>query len=181
MRADIQTVLADTETLRQTVARLATQITDDYKDKRLCLVCVLKGSLPFMADLMRQIELPLMVETMRVSSYGAATKSGGKVEIREGLVSDLSGYDVLLVEDIVDSGRTMAEVLPMLRARGAASVEICTLLDKPERREVDLYPKYVGLVIPDAFVVGYGLDYAERYRNLPYVGVLKPAVYETAN
>ena len=158
--------------------RLGKQITKDFKDKNLLVVGILKGSLYFMADLTRYIDLPLKLDFLAVSSYGSSTRSSGSVKIIKDIDIDLAGYDVLLVEDILDSGRTLDYVSKMLSARGANSISIVTLLDKPERRVVDLKPDYVGTDVPDEFVVGYGLDYDQQYRNLPYIGALKRSIYE---
>ena len=153
------------------------RISRDYEGKNLLLVSVLKGSVLFMADLMRAISIPASVEFMSVSSYGSGTKTSGVVKIIKDLDIPLEGYDLLIVEDILDSGKTLEYIIEMLEARNPRSIKICTLLDKPDRRQVDISPDYSGFVIPDEFVVGYGLDYAEKYRNLPYIGVLKPEVY----
>ena len=155
------------EQLEQRVKELGAQITKDYQGKDLVLAAVLRGSYVFMADLTRAIDLPLTVDFMAVSSYGAGTVSSGQVEIKKDLSDSIAGKDLLIVEDILDSGNTLYYLKDVLAARHPASIHICTLMDKPERR----------VQIPDAFVVGYGLDYAEKYRNLPYVGVLKPEVY----
>lgn len=141
------------------------------------LVAVLKGSVIFMADLMRAITIPVSIDFMSVSSYGAGVKSSGVVKIIKDLDHDLTGYDVLIVEDILDSGLTLSYLTNVLRQRNVSSIKICTLLDKPERRKVDIKPDYACFVVPDKFVVGYGLDYDQKYRNLPYVGVVKPEVY----
>lgn len=179
MKQDIASVLVDAATIQRTVARLGTQINTDYAGKNLCMVCVLKGSLPFMGDLLKYVDIPMEVDVIKVSSYGNGTKSSGAVRILYDLSKkDLTGLDILLIEDIVDSGKTMQKLVPMLLERGASSVRVCTLLNKESRREVDFHADYVGLEIPDAFVVGYGLDYDEKYRNLPFVGILKPSVYE---
>lgn len=162
------------------VNELAQKITQDYRhsNRQLVLLIILKGSMPFATDLMRQIPLPLEVECMKVSSYGASTKNSGEIKITLDLMRDgLDNLDILIVEDIVDSGRTLARLTQLLRNRGANSVKTVTLLDKPDRREVFFSPDYCGFVVPNEFVVGYGLDYAEKYRNLPFVGVLKPEVY----
>ena len=178
MREDIASILVDEETIKRTVARLGKQINADYAGKNLCMVCVLKGSLPFMGDLLKYVDIPMEVDVIKVSSYGSGTKTSGEVKILYDLSKqDLTGLDILLVEDIVDSGKTMQKLVPMLLARGASSVRVCTLLNKESRREVDFHADYVGLEIPDAFVVGYGLDFDEKYRNLPFVGILKPSVY----
>ena len=160
--------------------RLAREIEDAYRDsdKRLVLVIILKGSMPFAADLMRKIRLPLQIEFMKVSSYGAGTKTSGEIRVSLDLNrEDLPDTDLLIVEDIVDSGRTLSRLSELLRHRNAHSVRAVTLLDKPSRREVPFQPDFCGAEVPDEFVVGYGLDYNETYRNLPFVGVLRRAVY----
>lgn len=175
---DIKEVLVTKEQLEEINARLGAQITKDFAGKNLLVVGILKGSLYFMADLTRYIDLPLKLDFLAVSSYGGGTRSSGSVKIIKDIDIDLMGYDVLLVEDILDSGRTLDYVSRMLSARGANSISIVTLLDKPERRVVDLKPDYVGCDVPDEFVVGYGLDYDQEYRNLPYIGALKREFYE---
>lgn len=177
MLKDIQEVLYSEEDIAAMVKRCGEEISRDYKGKNLLLVSVLKGSVAFMADLMRAITIPARIDFMSVSSYGSGTKSSGVVKIVKDLDLELEGYDILIVEDILDSGKTLSYLKELLSARGPASIEICTLFDKPERREVPVYPKYKGCEIPDAFIVGYGLDYAEKYRNLSFVGILKPEVY----
>lgn len=178
MLNDIQEVLYSEETIAAMVKRVGAEITRDYADKNLLLVSVLKGSVAFMADLMRAIEIPARIDFMSVSSYGSGTKTSGVVKIIKDLDINLKGYDIVIVEDILDSGKTLHYITKMLSDRGTASIRIATLLDKPERRVAPLTPDYSGFVIPDKFVVGYGLDCDERYRNLPYIGVLKPEVYE---
>lgn len=178
MNNDIQSVLFSQEELQAAVKRLGTQISEDYKGKNLLLVSILKGSIVFMSDLMRSITLPCRIDFMAVSSYGSGIKSSGTVKIIKDLDLSLEGYDLLIVEDILDSGRTLSSLMEILSTRKPRSIEICTLFDKPERREANVYAKYIGAQVPDAFIVGYGLDYDEKYRNLPYVGVLKPEVYE---
>ncbi|HIY07831.1 MAG TPA: hypoxanthine phosphoribosyltransferase [Firmicutes bacterium] len=178
MRQDMETILFDQAQLEAKVAQLGEQISRDYEGKDLLLVGVLKGSVVFMADLMRRITVPAAIDFMAVSSYGSGVKTSGVVRILKDLDRSIEGKDLLIVEDILDSGMTLHYLRDLLRDRGCASVRIVTLLDKPERRKVDIHPDYVGFQIPDAFVVGYGLDYAEKYRNLPYVGILKPSVYE---
>lgn len=175
---DIEQILVDAWQLEEINRRLGEQITKDFADKNLLVVGILKGSLYFMADLTRNIDLPLKLDFLAVSSYGSSTRSSGSVKIIKDIDIDLAGYDVLLVEDILDSGRTLDYVSKMLSARGANSISIVTLLDKPERRVVDLKPDYVGADVPDEFVVGYGLDYDQQYRNLPYIGALKRSIYE---
>lgn len=178
MLKDIKDVYYSEETLREIVKELGRRISEDYKDKNLLLVSVLKGSVVFMADLMRAITVPCEIDFMCVSSYASGTTSSGVVKIIKDLDINLEGKDVLIVEDILDSGRTLNYIISILEKRNPASIKICTLLDKPERRVVDLYADYSGAEVPDEFVVGYGLDYDEKYRNLPYVGVLKEEVYQ---
>ena len=176
-KADISKVLLTEEEIKEIVKRLGKQISEDYKDKNLLLVSVLKGSVMFMADLMREIDVHCKIDFMAVSSYGAGTSTTGSVKILKDLNIDLSGYDLLIVEDILDSGVTLSNLRDMLLTRHPASFKICTFIDKPERRKANVKADYVGAEIPDAFVVGYGLDYDERYRNLPYLGILDPKVY----
>ena len=176
--ADIGEILLTEDAIRSRTAELGRQIAADYAGRPLTLVSVLKGSLPFMADLMRQISLPLRIDLMEVSSYGGATtESSGLVRILKDLSASIADEDVLLVEDIIDTGLTLNYLVRYLRGKSPASLKICTLLDKPARRLVDIPVDYVGFEIPDQFVVGYGLDYSERYRNLRFVGVLRPEVY----
>ena len=180
LNADIEKVLVDEKQLDEITTRLAKQIDEDYKDtkNRLVMVCILKGSLMFMSDLMKKVTVPVEIDCMKVSSYGRGTTSTGSVNIYLDLIRpDIEECDLLIIEDIVDSGNTLSYLTKYLKNRGAKSVRTCTLLDKPSRREVEYTPDYVGLEIPDEFVIGYGLDYAERYRALPYIGVLKPSVY----
>ena len=178
MHDDIKTVLVSEEQLKAKVAELGAQISRDYAGKNLVLVSILKGSVVFMADLMRAVSIPCNIDFMVVSSYGGSnTTSSGLVKIIKDLDGDLSGKDVLIVEDILDTGVTLSNLVPMLKMRNPNSVKICTILSKPSRRKVDIEPDYCGFEVPDEFVVGYGLDYDEKYRNLPYVGVLKPEVY----
>jgi hypoxanthine phosphoribosyltransferase len=174
---DIKSVLYSEETLRETVAELGKKISEDYRGRNLLLVSVLKGSVVFMSDLMRSITIPCEIDFMAVSSYGSGVKSSGTVRIMKDLDRDIRGYDVLVVEDILDSGKTLNYLMDVLYARNPNSIRICTLFDKPERREVDIYADYSGLTVPDEFIVGYGLDYAEHYRNLPFIGILKESVY----
>ena len=173
MNNDIEKVLYSEKEISDIVTELGAQISEDYKDKNLLMVSVLKGSVVFMSDLMRAVTIPCEIDFMAVSSYGNKTTSSGTVRILKDLDRDISGYDVLLVEDILDSGKTLNYLMDLLYARNPASIRICTLFDKPERREVDIYADYKGLLVPDEFIVGYGLDYSEKYRNLPYIGVLK--------
>ncbi len=177
MYDDIGEILFTEEKIAEIVQNIGRQISEDYKGKNLFMVSVLKGSLPFMADLMRQITIPCTIDFLSVSSYGKGTKTSGEVRILKDIDSSLEGKDLLVVEDILDSGVTLSYLLKMLSARNPASIRLCTFLDKPERRRVDIHADYVGASVPDEFIVGYGLDYAEKYRNLPYVGVLKPEVY----
>ena len=177
MIQDVEKILFTEEQLRERVAQLGAQITEDYAGKAPVLASVLRGSYIFMADLTRQVKLPITVDFMAVSSYGSGTSSSGQVEIRKDLSDSIEGKDLIIVEDILDSGNTLYYLIDVLRARRPASIRICTLLDKPERRIKPITADYSGFTIPDAFVVGYGLDYDEKYRNLPYIGILKPEVY----
>jgi hypoxanthine phosphoribosyltransferase len=165
-------ILVQRDELEHRVRELAEEISRDYADKELLLIGVLKGAVFFLADLMRHLDIQCEVDFMAVSSYGASTDSSGVVRILKDLDAPIEGRDVLIVEDIVDSGLTLSYLFRMLRARGPASLEVCALLTKPARREIDLPIRYVGFEIPNRFAIGYGLDYAERYRNLPYVAVL---------
>jgi hypoxanthine phosphoribosyltransferase len=165
-------ILVQRDDLEHRVRELAAEISRDYADKELLLIGVLKGAVFFLADLMRHLEVHCEVDFMAVSSYGASTDSSGVVRILKDLDAPIEGRDVLIVEDIVDSGLTLSYLFRMLRARGPASLEVCALLTKPDRREIDLPIRYVGFEIPNRFAIGYGLDYGERYRNLPYVAVL---------
>lgn len=174
---DILEVLFTEDQLKARVAELGVQITRDYQGKSPVLVSVLRGSYIFMADLTRSIDIPCTVDFMSVSSYGKGTTSSGQVNILKDLSEPIEGKDLIIVEDILDSGNTLFYLRDVLLARKPASVSICTLMDKPERRAKDITADYSGFQIPDAFVVGYGLDYAEKYRNLPYIGILKPQVY----
>ena len=177
MENDIKEVYFSAEEIDKIVKKLGKQISEDYKDKNLLLVSILKGSVIFMADLMRSIDIPCRIDFMSVSSYGSGVKTSGIVKIQKDLDLNLEGYDVLIVEDILDSGKTLYYVRNMLRTRNPASIKICTLFDKPDRREADIHADYSGSLVPDEFIVGYGLDYDEKYRNLPYIGVLKPDIY----
>ena len=178
MLEDIQEILFTESQIADITKRIGGEISRDYKGKNLLLVSVLKGSVIFMADLMRSIDLPARIDFMAVSSYGSGSKSSGVVKIIKDLDIPLDGYDIVIVEDILDSGKTLNYLIDLLKSRNPNSVSICTLFDKPDRREVEVKPQYVGAVIPDAFIVGYGLDYDEKYRNLPVVGVLKPEIYQ---
>ena len=174
---DIQEVLFSEEQLKNRVREIAQQITADYQGKEIMLISVLRGSFVFMAVLCRAIDLPCTVDFMAVSSYGKGTKSSGQVQITKDLSEDISDRHIIVVEDILDSGNTLSYLLKILENRHPASIRLCTLLDKPDRRVKPVEVHYSGFTIPDAFVVGYGLDYAEKYRNLPYIGILKPRVY----
>lgn len=174
---DIETVLFTEQQIAEIVQNMGRQISKDYEGKNLVLVSVLKGSLMFMADLMRAITVPCTIDFLSVSSYGNGTATSGEVRILKDLDGSLEGKDLLIVEDILDSGMTLSYLLKTLSARNPASIRLCTFVDKPERRRVDIQADYVGASVPDAFIVGYGLDYAEKYRNIPYIGVLKPEIY----
>ena len=183
MNNAIAKILVSEAELEATVTRLAAQIDADYNgsDKKLVLLCILKGSIVFMGDLMKKLTVPVEIDCMKVSSYGSGTTSSGSVKIHLDVTRpDLSDCDFLIIEDIIDSGFTLSYLTDYLKLRGARSVKTCALLDKPARRKVEFTPDYVGLEIPDEFVVGYGLDYDERFRALPYVGVLKPEIYTEA-
>lgn len=174
---DIQEILFTSGQIAERIKELGRLITNDYSGKDPVLVGILKGAVPFIADLMRSIELPLVYDLMAVSSYGASTKSSGTVRILKDLDLAIEGRDVLIVEDIVDTGLTLQYLIESLKTRRVKSIKVCTLLDKPSRRKKTIQPDYNGFVIPDVFVVGYGLDYNERYRNLPFIGVLREEVY----
>ncbi len=181
MISDISKVLVSEKEIDEAVTRIAAEIDRDYKGKseHLVLLGILKGSIPFLADLMKKIKSNPEIELMKVSSYGAGTKTSGSVKIvLDWQRETIADCDIVVVEDIIDSGRTLSYLCEYLKQKGAKSVRTCTMLDKPSRREVDFTPDYCGVVVPDEFVVGYGLDYAERYRALPYIGVLKREVYE---
>jgi len=177
MEEDVCEVLITMEEIREKTAELAGQITADYHDQDLLLLCILKGGLLFLADLMRQIQLPLEIDFMAVSSYGDRTESSGVVRILMDLEANIQGRNVLIVEDIIDTGCTLKYIINNLLTRRPASIKICALLNKPARRELDIPLDYVGFEIPDRFVIGYGLDYGEIYRNLPFVGILRPELY----
>ena len=178
MNRDIDHILVSEQQLRDKVAELGAAISRDYAGRDLLLVSILKGAVVFMADLMRAVTIPCGIDFMVVSSYGGAnTTTTGLVKIVKDLDQDLTGKDVLIVEDILDTGVTLSHLVPMLQMRNPNSVRICAILSKPSRRQAAIEPDYKGFDVPDEFVVGYGLDYDEKYRNLPYVGVLKPQVY----
>lgn len=179
MLDDIKEVLFTKEQMSDMVKRMGEEITRDYEGKNLLLVSILKGSVIIMADLMREIKIPAEIDFMAVSSYGSDVKTSGTVKILKDLDRDIAGYDILIVEDILDSGKTLSYLMDILSARNPSSIKICTLFDKPDRREVkDIKADYVGNIVPDEFIVGYGLDYNQKYRNLPFVGILKKKVYE---
>jgi len=180
MHNDIESVLLTEEQIQNRVRELGAQLAEDYRDLNPVMICILKGSTMFFADLLRAMPIPLTMDFMAVSSYGRSTRSSGEVEIRKDLSGSIEHRHAIVVEDIIDSGFTLSYLIRILSARGAKSIKICTLLDKPARRApgITLKSDYAGFEIPDGFVVGYGLDYAERYRNLPYIGILKPEVYQ---
>lgn len=178
---DIKEIILTEGQIERRVAEIADQISDDYEGKDVVMVCVMNGAAIFYIDLMMDLDIPLEMNFIRVSSYGSGTKSSGNIRILYDLEADITGKHVLLVEDIIDSGNTLSALTEILRRRGAASVKCCCLLDKKERREVELEADYVGFEVPDEFLVGYGLDYAGKYRNLRYVGTLKPEIYSGEN
>ena len=181
MHRDLERILLSESEINAIITRIAAELDRDYagSDNRLVLLCILKGSVVFMGELMKKITVPVEIDFMRVSSYGGGTETTSSINIILDLLrKDLDQCDIVIVEDIIDSGRTLAHLTQYLKLKGVHSVRTCTLLDKPERREVDFEADYVGSVIPDEFVVGYGLDYDEKYRALPYVGILKREVYE---
>ncbi len=177
MLQDIEKVFHSEEEIKAIVTKMGAQISEDYKDKNLLMVSVLKGSVVFMADLMRAVTIPCEIDFMAVSSYGNGVKTSGVVKMEMDLTRDIAGKDILIVEDILDSGKTLSYLISLLEARNPASIRICTLFDKPSRRQVDVHATYSGIEVPDEFIVGYGLDYNEKYRNLPFIGVLKPEIY----
>ncbi|MDR3598560.1 hypoxanthine phosphoribosyltransferase [Clostridium sp.] len=178
MKKDIQEILFSEEVLNNRIKELASEINRDYEGKNLVIVGILKGSVLFAADLIKNISVECEIDFMAVSSYGSSTETSGVVRILKDLDSSIEGKDILLVEDIVDTGITLSYLLKYLQARKANSIEIISLLNKPVRRKTDLDVKYIGFEVPDGFIVGYGIDYAEKYRNLPFIGILKPEVYE---
>ena len=175
---DCEELLFSPVEIENTIDALAERLNKDYKDKTVLMVCILKGASVFYSDLIRKLDFDVRLDFMSVSSYGDSTASSGAVCIRRDLDVSIKDMDVIIVEDIVDSGLTMSYLLDNLRARGPKSLNICALMDKPSRRRVEVAVKYAGLEIPDAFVVGYGLDYADKYRNLPYIASLKPEIYK---
>lgn len=178
MRDDIERILLTEEEMRAKVREIGEKISKDYEEKEPILIGVLKGSVPFMADLLKEITIPCSMDFMAVSSYGNSSKSSGVVRILKDLDFEIEGRHIIIVEDIIDSGITLRYLVDYLKNRGPASIEIACLLNKPERRVADVKAKYIGFDVPDYFLVGYGLDFAEKYRNLPYIGILKEEVYK---
>lgn len=181
LEKDIEKSLYSREEIAIKTKELGQQIAEDYTDKNPLVIGILKGAIPFMADLIREMDMQLEMDFMDVSSYGEALVSSGEVKIIKDLDTNVAGRDLLIVEDIIDSGQTLKYLVELFKYRQAKSVKIVTLLDKPDGRVVDIYPDYFGFHVPNEFVVGFGLDYKENYRNLPFVGVLKPEIYETNN
>jgi len=177
MQNDIERVLISEEQIQEKIKSLAAELTEEYQGRFPLAIGVLKGAMPFMADLLKRMDTYLEMDFMDVSSYGNSTVSSGEVKIVKDLDTSVEGRDILIIEDIIDSGLTLSYLVDLFRYRKAKSIRIVTLLDKPTGRKADLTPDYTGFIVPDEFVVGYGLDYAEKYRNLPYIGVLKPEVY----
>lgn len=177
MIRDIDCVLINKQQISEKIDQLGAQISKDYEGKNLLVLSVLKGAAVFMADIMRAITIPCQIDFMAVSSYGSGTTTSGNLKIKKDLDIDVSGFDILIVEDILDSGITLSKVIELLKSRNAKSVKVCSFLTKPARRQVEVPLAYLGFEVPDEFVVGYGLDYNEKYRNLPYVGVLKREIY----
>lgn len=180
MNSDIQEVLFTEEQIQEKVKELGEMISRDFADRNPLVICVLKGAFIFMTDLVKRITIPLEIDFMAVSSYGQSTKSSGEVKIVKDLDTSVEGRDILIVEDIIDSGLTLSYLIDVLERRNAHSISVVALFDKPRRRTVDLEPDYKGFAIPNVFIVGYGLDYAEKYRNLSYVGILKDEIYTDA-
>ncbi|MCD1261873.1 hypoxanthine phosphoribosyltransferase [Paenibacillus athensensis] len=177
MHSDIQEVLYSEEQIQDKIKEMGELISADYEGRTPLVICVLKGAFMFMADLIKRVEVPLEIDFMAVSSYGASTKSSGIVKIIKDLDVPVEGRHIIIVEDIIDSGLTLSYLIDVLERRNALSISVAALFNKPARRTVELEPDYSGFILPDEFVVGYGLDYAEKYRNLPYIGILKPEVY----
>ncbi|MGY3717105.1 hypoxanthine phosphoribosyltransferase [Sutcliffiella cohnii] len=177
MNQDIEKVLYSEEQLQEKIRELGKELTEEYKDRFPLVIGVLKGAMPFMGDLIKRVDTYLELDFMDVSSYGNSTVSSGEVKILKDLDTSVEGRDILIIEDIIDSGLTLSYLVELFRYRKAKSIKIVTLLDKPTGRKANIKADYVGFIVPDEFVVGYGLDYAEKYRNLPYIGVLKPEVY----
>lgn len=178
MKNDIAKVMISKEEIAQKVLELGEQIAKDYHDKNPVMICILKGAVVFYTDLIRAIPFHVEMDFMAISSYGNSRQSSGVVKILKDLDGNIEGRDVIIVEDIMDSGQTLSHLTELLSARNPNSLKVCSLLDKPSRRISDIQPDYCGFVIPDEFVVGYGLDYAERYRNLDFIGILRPEVYQ---
>jgi hypoxanthine phosphoribosyltransferase len=178
MRENIEKTIVSTEEIQKTVARLGQEIQADYQGKVPIFICILKGAVLFMTDLIRAYDAPAEIEFMDVSSYGDAFESSGEVRILKDLDVPVKGRDLIIVEDIIDTGRTLEALIKLLQTREAASIKICSFLNKPARRLINVHVDYTGVTVPDEFLVGYGLDYKNQYRNLPFVGVLKPEVYE---
>lgn len=177
MRENIEKTIVSTEEIKQTVQRLGKQLSADYQGKVPIFICILKGAVVFMTDLIRAYDAPAEIEFMDVSSYGDALSSSGEVKIIKDLDVPVNGRDLVIVEDIIDTGRTLEALIRLLKTRGAQSIKICSFLDKPAHRLINVHVDYTGVKVPDEFLVGYGLDYKNQYRNLPFVGVLKPEVY----
>ncbi len=177
MLNDIEKILVSEQQLQEMVAKMGAQISKDYEGKNLLVISVLKGAAVFMSDIIRKITIPCQIDFMAASSYGKGTSTTGSVKILKDLDIDVTGFDILIVEDILDSGVTLSNIIKLLESRKAKSVKVCTLLSKPARRKVEIPVAYEGFVVPDEFVVGYGLDFAEKYRNLPFIGVLKEEIY----
>lgn len=178
MNNDLQKILIDKEKLQNRIVELGQEISNDYRGKDLLVICVLKGAVLFMADLVQNIDIPLEMDFMAVSSYGNSTHSSGVVRIIKDLDASIENKDLLIVEDIVDSGLTLSYLMDLLKSRGIKSIKVCSLLEKPENKISKVNVDYIGFQVPDEFVVGYGLDYAQKYRNLPYIGVLKEEIYK---
>ncbi len=174
---DIKDVLIDEKTLKKRVSELGKELAEEYKGKNPLVICVLKGSVLFMSDLVQSMDIPLEIDFMAISSYGNGTRSSGEVRILKDLDKSVEGRDLLIIEDIVDSGLTLSYLIKIFKDRNTNSIKVCSLLDKPERRISEVEIDFVGFAVPDEFVVGYGLDFAEKYRNLPFIGVLKEEVY----
>lgn len=178
MKNDLEEILFSEEEILKKVAELGGELSEEYAERFPLVIGVLKGAMPFMADLIKRMTIHLEIDFMDVSSYGNSTVSSGEVKIIKDLDTSVEGRDILIIEDIIDSGLTLSYLVDLFKYRKAKSIKIVTLLDKPTGRKVDLVPDQAGFIVPDAFLVGYGLDYAEKYRNLPHIGILKPAIYE---
>ena len=178
MHKDVEKILVSEEQIAETVKKIADDINRDLNGEPLLVIVILKGSTPFAMDLIKKLDMPVELDFMQVSSYGKSTVSDGFIKVKRDIEQDISGKNVLIVEDIIDSGNTLFKLKTLFQSRNAKTVRICTLLDKPSRRVVDVKVDYAGIEIPDEFAIGYGLDYDELYRNLPYIGVLKRSVYE---